>query len=450
MPRKFRRLATSKDLTRLMTRYYATRKVVGKVRPLAWVTSGAPVEILIGMGVATAYPENYGALLGARKAAVPLAQVAEEQGFSPDLCSYARSHIGSVLDPRNAPQGGMPKPDLLVACNNICGTVIKWYQALARDLDIPLFLLDAPYQHEPGLSDHTVQYVAAQLEELIAWVTQHTGRKLNDKRFAQALELSNEAVTLWREIRELCQARPSPLNAPDLFLTMAPIVVLRGTKDAVTFYQKLKAEVEERVARGEGAVLEERYRLLWDNIAIWYRLFRLFGLFIDAGACFVVDTYTNAWSVSVETSEPILGLARTYSTVYINQSLQARAGQMIDLAQRFAVDGMVFHSNRSCKPYSLGQYELLEQVSQHTGVPGLILEADMCDTRLYADEPVKNRIQAFLDLLEASPLPTDTGSNSKETPASSALPAGAGSDLRETPASSAFPAGAGSNSRKTT
>jgi benzoyl-CoA reductase/2-hydroxyglutaryl-CoA dehydratase subunit BcrC/BadD/HgdB len=62
---------------------------------------------------------------------------------------------------------------------------------------------------------------------------------------------------------------------------------------------------------------------------------------------------------------------------------------------------MVFHSNRSCKPYSLGQYELLELVGQRTGVPGLILEADMCDTRLYADEPIKNRIQAFLDLLEA-------------------------------------------------
>ena len=403
MPRRYRKLASSKDLTRLMTRYYATRKVVGKVRPVAWVTSGAPVEILVGMGVATVYPENYGALLGARQAAVPLAQVAEERGFSPDLCSYARSHYGSVLAPQDAPQGGLPKPDLLVASNNICGTVIKWYQALAQELDVPFFLLDAPYQHEPGLPDHAVQYVAAQLEALIAWVTQHTGRRLNEKKFAQALELSNEAITLWREIRELCQARPSPLNAPDLFLAMAPIVVLRGTKDAVTYYRKLKTEVEGRVARGEGAIFEERYRLLWDNIAIWYRLFRLFSLFTDAGACFVVDTYTNAWSVSVDTDDPIMGLARTYSTVYINQSLQARADQMTDLVQRFGVDGMVFHSNRSCKPYSLGQYELLAQVSECTGVPGLILEADMCDTRLYADEPIKNRIQAFLDLLEASP-----------------------------------------------
>ena len=389
-----------------MTRYYATRKVVGKVRPLAWVTSGAPVEILVGMGVATVYPENYGALLGAQRAAVPLARVAEEQGFSPDLCSYARCHVGSVLDPKNAPQGGLPKPDLLVASNNICGTVIKWYQVLAQQLQVPFFLLDAPYQHEPGLpgqarglQDHAEQYVAAQLEDLIAWITAHTGRKLNQRKFDEALQLSNEAVTLWREIRELCQARPSPLNAPDLFLTMAPIVVLRGSKDAVTFYRKLKAEVEERVSRGEVAIMEERYRLLWDNIAIWYRLFRLFSLFTDAGACFVVDTYTNAWSVSVDTGDPILGLARTYSTVYINQSLQARADLMAGLVDRFGVDGMVFHSNRSCKPYSLGQYEVLEEIGRRTGVPGLILEADMCDTRLYADEPIKNRIQAFLDML---------------------------------------------------
>jgi benzoyl-CoA reductase/2-hydroxyglutaryl-CoA dehydratase subunit BcrC/BadD/HgdB len=368
---------------------------------MAWVTSGAPVEILVGMGVATVYPENYGALVGAQRSAVPLAQVAEEQGYSPDLCSYARCHIGSVLDPKGAPQGGLPKPDLLVACNNICGTVLKWYQSLARELNVPLFLLDAPYQHEPGLSDHTVQYIASQLEELIAWVTRQTGRKLNEKKFAEALELSNQAVTLWRDIRELCQARPSPLNAPDLFLTMAPIVVLRGTKDAVNFYGKLKDEVEERVAKGEGAICEERYRLLWDNIAIWYRLFRLFSLFTDVGACFVVDTYTNGWAVSIGTEDPILGLASTYAAVYINQSLQARMDVMTDLVQRFGVDGMVFHSNRSCKPYSLGQYELLEEVGERTGVPGLILEADMCDTRLYADEPIKNRIQAFLDLLEA-------------------------------------------------
>jgi benzoyl-CoA reductase/2-hydroxyglutaryl-CoA dehydratase subunit BcrC/BadD/HgdB len=401
MSPNYRELATRRDLTRLMTWYYATRRLAGKVRPMAWVTSGAPVELLLAMGIATVYPENYGALLGAQRATVPLARAAEERGFSADLCSYARSHVGSVLDPKHAPQHGLPRPDLLIASNNICGTVLKWYQAVAQLLHVPLFLLDAPYQHEPGLPDHAVQYVADQMEELIAWVQHHTGHTLNRRKLERTLKHSTEAVTLWRETRELCRARPSPLNAPDLFLAMAPIVVLRGTPYAVRYYRKLKAEVEGRVTRGEGAVRDERYRLLWDNIAIWYRLFRLFNRFAEAGACFVVDTYTNAWSMAVDGDDPMHGLARAYLTVTINQSLQVRAAAMAEMVDRFAVDGLVLHSNRSCKPYSLGQYELLRRVSEQTGVPGLVLEADMCDLRLYAEEPTENRILAFLDVLEA-------------------------------------------------
>jgi len=400
--RKYRKLKTATHLNRLMNWYYATRGPVSRLKPLAWVTSGAPVEILEAMGVATVYPENYGALCSAQRVATDLCQVAEAAGYAVDVCSYARAHVGAVLDRRRAPLGGLPKPDLLVACNNICGTVLKWYQALAQHYRVPLFLLDAPYIHGARLEPHAVQYVAAQLEEFIAWVTRYTGRQLNQKKFTQVLARSNEAVTLWREIRELCTARPSPLNAPDLFVAMAPIVVLRGTRAAVSYYRKLKEEVEERVAQGVGAVPDERYRLLWDNIAIWYRLYRLFGYFVEYGACFVVDTYTNAWSLNVDLGDPVEGLARTYASVFINQSIQARAEVMADMVHRFQVDGMVLHSNRSCKPYSLGQYELRRIVGERTGVPGLIIEADMCDTRVYAEEPIKTRIQAFMETLMGS------------------------------------------------
>jgi benzoyl-CoA reductase/2-hydroxyglutaryl-CoA dehydratase subunit BcrC/BadD/HgdB len=401
MARKYKKLRTTKDLNRLMTRYYTKSRIIGRLKPMAWVTSGAPIEILVAMGIASVYPENYGALCGARQVATSLCQVAEAQGYSQDLCSYARSHIGSVLDRRDAPMGGLPKPDLLVACNNICGTAMKWYQALAQHYHIPLFILDTPFIHGPQMEEHAVQYVVAQLEELIAWAEKHTGRKLKQKRFMKTLEYSDRAVRLWWEIRELNKARPSPLNTPDLFVNMAPIVVLRGTEDAVSFYEKLKVEVEERVEQGTGAIPEERYRLLWDNIALWYQLFRFFGYFVDFGACFVVDTYTNGWSTSVDLIQGVEGLARTYTAVYINQSLQARAEVIVDLVERFQVDGIVFHSNRSCKPYSLGQYDLRRIVSERTGKPGLIIEADMCDTRAYAEEPLKTRIQAFMETLAA-------------------------------------------------
>jgi benzoyl-CoA reductase/2-hydroxyglutaryl-CoA dehydratase subunit BcrC/BadD/HgdB len=76
------------------------------------------------------------------------------------------------------------------------------------------------------------------------------------------------------------------------------------------------------------------------------------------------------------------------------------------------------HSNRSCKPYSLGQYAIKRAVTERTGVPGLLIESDMCDARAFAAEPVKTRIQAFMETLAVlrpvpsaglAPGPTGTG-----------------------------------------
>ena len=395
----YRKLEVAKELARMMIRYYAKMKITSRLQPVAWVSSGAPVEVLVALGVLPLYPENYGAILGAQRVAVPLIEESEARGYSPDLCSYVTGHLGSVFAPDKAPMKGLPRPDFLVASNNICGTVIKWYEALADHFNVPLFILDAPYQHGAEMEEHAVSYVSAQMESFIGWAEKQTSRRLKEKKFLQTLELSNEAVNLWREIRELCAHRPSPLNAPDLFAQMAPIVVLRGTKRCVDFYRKLKAEVEERVEGGIGAVPGERYRLLWDNIAIWPGLFRFYHLFSRAGACFVCDTYTHAWSMGVQPDDPITGLARAYISVYINLSVQARMRMMLEMAARFDIDGAVLHANRSCKPYSLGQHDFRLTLMEKAAVPAMILEADMCDTRAYAEGAIRTRVEAFLEML---------------------------------------------------
>lgn len=398
-PRPYRKLQSATVLNRLMTAYYLRSRWIGRVRPLAWVTSGAPIEILEAMGIASVYPENYGALCGAQRTATDLCQAAEAEGLSQDVCSYARTSIGSVFAPDKAPMGGLPRPDLLIASNNICGTVVKWYQYLARHFGIPLFLLDVPYVHADEPPEHALAYVEAQLREMIAWLGNHTRRRLDERRLNRVIAYSNEAVGLWREIRELCKSRPSPLNAPDLFIAMAPIVVLRGTRWAPWYYRRLKREAEERVARREGAVVDERIRLLWDNIAIWPRLFSVFSQFIKRGACFVADTYTNAWAVSVDADDPIRGLALAYTTVYINQQIPNRARVMVQMVREFGIDGAVFHSNRSCKPYSFGQYDLRRILEREAGIPTLVLEADMCDIRAFAESQLTTRIQAFMESL---------------------------------------------------
>ncbi|WP_242868714.1 2-hydroxyacyl-CoA dehydratase subunit D [Desulfotomaculum copahuensis] len=402
--RRYLPLRSTRYLGRTMQRYYLLtryQRLWGRPlkRPLAWVTSGAPVEILRALRIDPVYPENYGAICGARRVAPELCRAAEAAGYSPDLCSYARAGIGAILRPDLAPMGGLPRPDLLVTCNNICGTVLKWYEALARRFNVPLFILDTPFV-TGELKQHTVDYVLEQLRGLVGGLERLTGRRLKPADLQKCISLSNEAVRLWGEIRNLCRHRPSPLNTPDLFVHMAPIVVLRGTAGAVAYYRRLYDEVKERVRAGQAAVAGERYRLLWDNIAIWYQLFRFYHLFSERGACFVTDTYTGGWAAGLAPGDPLESLARTYTAIFLNRSVDFRVRQMVDLIRDYEVDGFVMHSNRSCKPYSLVQEEIRRRVMNETGVPGLLVEADMTDARVYAEEPVRNRVQAFLETLE--------------------------------------------------
>jgi benzoyl-CoA reductase/2-hydroxyglutaryl-CoA dehydratase subunit BcrC/BadD/HgdB len=396
---EYPRLRTLQEITKVMTRYYVQRKVMARLKPLAYVTSGAPVEILEAMGILTLYPENYGALCGARKAAVELCQIAEAAGYPADLCSYARSHIAAVLQPRVAPLNGMPRPDLLICCSNICGTVLKWYEALAAHYDVPLFVLDVPFQRTTPAEPHVIDYVVDQLHEFVTWLEAHTSRRLRPDRLDTVANRSLQAITLWQEILAYGRFRPSPINAPDLFVAMAPIVALRGTRQAIHCYRHLKAELEERVAQAIGAVPGERYRLLWDNIAIWYRLYRFFRPFMDAGACFVADTYTNAWTTALDADDPFVGMAQVYTSVFINIDLRARLCTIADLARRFHVDGMVMHANHSCKPFSITQAQVRDRLRDELALPALTLEADMCDARLYNEGAVQERVAAFLEML---------------------------------------------------
>ena len=123
-------------LKEIMTRHYFLSRYAEGAKPVAWVTSGAPVEMLRPFDFYTVYPENHGALCGAQKAGPELCSLAEERGYSQDLCSYARIDLGTCFSGKT-PVGRLPKPDLLFASNNICQTVIYWFRVLAHHCEDP-------------------------------------------------------------------------------------------------------------------------------------------------------------------------------------------------------------------------------------------------------------------------------------------------------------------------
>jgi benzoyl-CoA reductase/2-hydroxyglutaryl-CoA dehydratase subunit BcrC/BadD/HgdB len=391
-------LESARKLKELMTVHYFQGRYADGAVPVAWVTSGFPVEILRPLGFHAVYPENHAALCGVQRLVPGLSDAAEAQGYSRDLCSYARTDIGCVLTGRT-PVGRLPRPDLLACCTNICQTVLYWYRALAEHLRVPLVLVDTPYVYGEA-KPHHLRYVRDQLEELVGVAERISGRRAEPEALVEVTRKAKEGSDLWGECLAQGRHAPAPWTGIDGFFHMAPIVSLRGTEACNAYYRSLRDELADRVRRGIGGVRDERHRLLWDNLPIWFAVRELSTLLAERGFNFVCASYTNAWAEAgsrIDPRDPLGSAATAYTHVILNQDLPNRLGILRRLARDYGVDGAVLHSDRSCKPYSIGQVDLRERLAAELGIRVLLLEADHSDPRAWAAEQGENRLTAFME-----------------------------------------------------
>jgi len=200
------------------------------------------------------------------------------------------------------------------------------------------------------------------------------------------------------------KTQPAPMTIFDAFGHLAPIVSLRGLPVALDYYRILLRELKERIERGVGAITHERKRLMWDNIAIWYKVRDLSDIFAAQGMNFVTATYTNAWAETIydlDVRQPFESMAKAYSLVILNNNLNNRLELMEQLIKEYRVDGLVIHSARSCKPYSVGQYDLARILMDRLAIPSVVIEADITDSRVYFEEQTRTRIEAFFEAMES-------------------------------------------------
>jgi len=124
--------------------------------------------------------------------------------------------------------------------------------------------------------------------------------------------------------------------------------------------------------------------------------------FTARSACLVADTYTSGWTgwlPGVDRSDFPGFMGESYARIFLNTGTDLMAENILRMVKRYDADGVVFHSNRSCKPYSLGQYDIQRIVQQKAGIPTLMIEADMVDERSFSESQIETRIDAFIEML---------------------------------------------------
>jgi benzoyl-CoA reductase/2-hydroxyglutaryl-CoA dehydratase subunit BcrC/BadD/HgdB len=379
-------------------------------KPVVWSCSNVEKELFYTMGLYPFFPEQFGALAAARrktpdaeKEAVRFARIAEQEGYSSDLCGYERVVTGYVIngDLADAPLGGMPRPDLLVTTSEVCDVRLKWFEDLAQRLNVPLFTLDRPERVFDGImrtpKPHEVRYYRSQLEDLLAFTTDVTGNRYDPERLETCLDWSYRTNELRLEILELRKSVPAPMGCADGFATMYPGLYCSGTEKAYRFYQALRDEVKAKVEAGQGQIENERFRLLWYGIPTWFNM-GIFNYFEPIGGVFVYEPAYNPtpWPARAH-GDPLTELAvRTLSTGF---SIRTTLRLLLEQCQEYKIDGAVLAYLLTCRHLYLPTLLIRRTLEQELGIPSVLIECDLVDERTFSAGQVMTRMDAFAEQL---------------------------------------------------
>lgn len=366
---------------------------------VGWCASNFPQEIFETLDIKVVYPENQAAAIAAKGGGERMCTIAENKGYSPDICAYARISL-AYADVKSAPEMDMPQPDFVLCCNNICNCMIKWYENLAKNLNIPLILIDVPYNDDYDAEEDRVEYLKGQFDYAIKQLEEITGKKWDQEKFEKVMEISQRTGRAWLDATSYSKYTPSPFNGFDLFNHMAVAVCARGKIESAIAFEKLTQEYAENVKNGKSTFKdEEKFRVLFEGIACWPHLRHTFTKLKENGVNVVGTVYADAFGyIYGNTNELMKAYCGTPNAISYERALDMR----LKVINNNNVDGAIIHINRSCKMWSGILYEMERDINKITGIPTITFDGDQADPRNFSPAQYDTRIEGLIEVMEAN------------------------------------------------
>ena len=372
--------------------------------PICVASAGIPNEVMHAMGVYPIYPESMAAISAGIGKAEPFFDESRTRGLPSTVCSYTRCGLG-ICWTGTTPFGPIPPPNIAVTDVSICSLHLTWWAYLEDHFTLPTFYMDMSATDDPGAPEY-IDYYENQIREMVAFVERTTACRLDMDRLRESVKNSDLAGVFWKKMMELRRHRPSPMSFRTLAGQILPLVTSLGDQDTADFYEALYHQYLEGAKEGKTpAQGGEKYRLIWNGIPIWHHL-QLINYFEEKGANFVWEPYTSLnWGNKTRTGRldldrPFHTLAEKYTNVLNNKPIARRFEYFDQAIREYEVDGLVMFSNRSCRPMSIGQGELVQLITERHNLPVLIFEGDQADPEGFSWADARTRVDGFIEILE--------------------------------------------------
>lgn len=380
---------------------------------------GSLAEILRSFGLRVTFPEINSLQTAVRKVSDEYLNLAEDHGFSPDVCGYVKADYALQVKGGEHPMGRIPRPRVAVL-TNACNTYLKWAEIWERMYGTPTITVDVPGTRGIHGARATTgadferdrRYVEHQLKEMITTLEGITGTRFDIDRCREVLALTNAMSRDWRRVLELNRTAPAAFDAMmegTIYLGVAN--ALRGTPQGAAFFADLVEEMEAKRAQGLSPLVdqEEQHRLIFVGVPCYPIFRRFYQLFTEWGGVFVSSTYLLFASGGLDMdfeydlARPLESLAEGVLRG-VRRAMDAMMFQdqtILEAIDRYEADGVVYHPVKSCRTVSTGLADSRRVVLENRDVLCLYVESDMMDKRVVSEAQMKNRIDAFFEGLES-------------------------------------------------
>ena len=405
-----RRLNTLSRVGKLgKTFYEELRQAPTRGRKVVWVGGyTTPVLLFRAMDMDYMYTEAYSATLTATHQEKPSLALSEAEGYSADYCSYGRICTGSLLmseeeKAKSDPMYLVPDPDCVFVVNNGCPILVYWFDYIRKHFNAPSFALDIPFVWDRTEEQDVIRETEIQFKEAVVFLEDIAKRKLDWERLQEIVAEVKRTMTIRMEAQDLAgSAIPSPATFFDWSIALGAPNHSIGTPLCTEIYEQLRDELKERIARGEGALVDEKCRLFWYGVQLWPHIGTISKMLAGMGANVLASFYTHRTFCHrpdlLNPEKPLESLAAN-TILWANYNFEQVAEDLIDMCRKYSIDGLVCHYARTCPLFSRYYFEMADAVSQALGIPSIHFEGDLADSEFFSPNRFETQIQTLVETI---------------------------------------------------
>ncbi|MDG6243265.1 MAG: double-cubane-cluster-containing anaerobic reductase [Methanolobus sp.] len=315
-----------------------------------------------------------------------------EQYLPRNICPLVKSSFGSIVNDGSSEIRSCSHFSMvdMVVAENTCDSKKKMYELLEEY--VPTYVIDLPQRPD---SPEALQYFLQELEKFKSAMEKLTGNKVTSERLQQEIRSSNEIRQLFHKLYELRKKDPVPITGLDVLKILQKQYFL--SPHAVKEYlNTLITEAEQIIPDGKHKprIMITGCPMSGGNTKVPDIIESRGGIIVAEESCTGTRSFLD---LVEENKDPMLALARRYIRIPCScmSPNDRRTDIILDLANDFNVDGVVYYTLQFCHGYNIEKNKV-QQALKKAGIPMLFIETDYSESDI---EQIGLRVDAFMEML---------------------------------------------------